>query len=342
MAESSLADKLVAIEPANKPYVSVTWQVSDVCNYRCSYCNEGNWGAKNKNRDTATYIEVLRKIIRHYRSEGYENFKFFFSGGEPTIWPPFLEVLSFLRAETKNPILAVNTNFSQTLQWWEKNHEMLSDVVASFHIESVKPDRYMENAKYLQDKMPYLCFRMLMHDARFDEVVAFSERIKAELDNYAIEYAPLLAELTPHSVKHLYQESWKQEFLRKAGFERQIKIPITRSSPHIGHSVERYADGRTEALNSNRIVATERNRFKGWLCNLSESIFIGPAGDINLASCGVGGRVGNILEGTVNLSPKPAICPHEVCNCGTDICITKIHPDYVKSKEPAHAAQPHA
>jgi hypothetical protein len=186
--------------------------------------------------------------------------------------------------------------------------------------------------------MPYLCFRMLMHDARFGEVVAFSERIKAELDNYAIEYAPLLAELTPHSVKHLYQEPWKRDFLREAGFERQIKVPIKRPSPHLGHSVERYADGRTEALNSNRIVATERNRFKGWLCNLSESIFIGPAGDINLASCGVGGKVGNIKEGTVRLSPEPAICPHEVCNCGTDICITKVHPDHMKPKESAHAA----
>lgn len=32
---------LVAIWPAEMRFVNLVWQVSDVCNFRCSYCNPG-------------------------------------------------------------------------------------------------------------------------------------------------------------------------------------------------------------------------------------------------------------------------------------------------------------
>ena len=52
---------LIAIEPdKNEQGISITWQVSDVCNFRCSYCNEGNWGGKRPNSDTDHLIKSVK------------------------------------------------------------------------------------------------------------------------------------------------------------------------------------------------------------------------------------------------------------------------------------------
>ena len=43
--------ELLKILPGENKYINVTWQVNDWCNFRCSYCNEGNWGGNNLNKD---------------------------------------------------------------------------------------------------------------------------------------------------------------------------------------------------------------------------------------------------------------------------------------------------
>lgn len=91
--------KLIAIE-APEPYVAVTWQVNNFCNFRCSYCNPGNWaGANPNNGNLDKYLENLKVIIDRYKSVGYKQFKFFFSGGEPTAWRNFIPICEFLHEE---------------------------------------------------------------------------------------------------------------------------------------------------------------------------------------------------------------------------------------------------
>ena len=43
-----MGKKLIAIE-APEPYLAITWQVNNFCNYQCSYCNPGNWGGTDRN-----------------------------------------------------------------------------------------------------------------------------------------------------------------------------------------------------------------------------------------------------------------------------------------------------
>ena len=144
---------LVRILPGENKYLSVTWQVNNWCNYKCSYCNEGNWSGTHKNEDTDKYIQFLDKLITRFQYKGYDSFKFFFSGGEPVYWKPLLEIAEFIHEKCDKPLLAINTNLSNSLMWWKKNYHYFQDVVASYHIEFVNHDRYLENAKFLQDKI---------------------------------------------------------------------------------------------------------------------------------------------------------------------------------------------
>jgi organic radical activating enzyme len=315
--------KLIAIE-APEPYLAVTWQVNNFCNFRCSYCNPGNWaGANPNNGNLELYIQNLDIIIKKYKEVGYRNFKFFFSGGEPTAWRNFIPICEWLYKELPRATLAVNTNLSRPIDWWKKHYYLFDDVVASYHVEFTKKERYEENSIFLCDKVNYLATKMLLHDERFWEVVDFGNYLKTVMPNYFLEWTPLFDEMTVNAGPWQYDDPLKEEFIRNCTTEIQVNKPKPMKRTTRTVSYNRYDDDTTETCNSNEVIVAGDNFFKGWECNVGDSIFINPVGEISLASCGQGGTVGHILEDVSKVGPKKITCFKEHCHCGTDIIIPK-------------------
>ena len=124
--------KLTEIK-AKEKYLSINWQVNNFCNYSCTYCNPGNYiGDSRMEGNLDTYISNLDTIITRYQNENYQHFKFFFSGGEPTAWKNFIPIVEWMRERMPDSTIAVNTNLSRPLAWWEKHHHLFDDIVASF------------------------------------------------------------------------------------------------------------------------------------------------------------------------------------------------------------------
>jgi len=318
--------KLIAIE-APQPYLSITWQVNNYCNYQCSYCNPGNWGGSDKNEgNTDKYIKNLETIVNKYKKAGYKNFKFFFSGGEPTAWKNFIPICEWIYNELPRATLAVNTNLSRPLAWWEKHYYLFDDIVASFHIEFANKKRYEENNIFLCDKVNYLSTKMLLHDERFWEVVEFGNYLKTVMPNYFIEWTPLFDEMTSNTGPWHYSDPAKVEFIKNNITEIQQKKrkPTKRTTMTVSYS--KYDDTTTEVCNSNEVIVAGNNFFIGWECNVGDCIFINPVGEMSLASCGQGGFVGHILEDIARVGPRVITCAKEHCHCGTDIIIPKYLP----------------
>lgn len=314
--------KLIAID-AQVKYLSITWQVNDFCNYKCSYCNPGNWGGKYKNDDyLEDYIDNLYSIIHRYKELGYEEFKFFFSGGEPTAWKNFLPIVEFLRTAVPNSTIAVNTNLSRPLNWWKKHAHLFNDIVASFHVEFCDKDKYAEKSVYLCDKVNYLSSKLLLHDDRFWEVVEFGNHLKSIMPNYFIEWTPLFDEMSINTGPWKYNDPEKEQFMSTHSSEHQQTLPKPHNqSNSVSWAV--YSNGDRESCNSNDIIVNRNNFFRGWECNVGDAMFISPVGEISLASCGVVGKIGHILDDVSRVYPKKVICTKEHCHCGTDIIIEK-------------------
>jgi organic radical activating enzyme len=314
--------KLKKITPMSESYMSLTWQVNNFCNFRCSYCNPGNWAGNNRNnRNLHLYKKNVRNIFQQYQDQGYNDFKIFYSGGEPTHWENLIPLTEYLRETVPNLTVAVNTNLSRPLSYWEKNYHLFDDIVASFHIEFCKQDRYIENAKFLCDKVDYLCTKMLMHEERFWEVVEFGKRIRAEVPNYNLEWTPLFDEMSVNAGPWKYHDKEKEHFLEQAEFETVQRI----SKPYKANQAISLAhyDTNVEPVNSNKIISARQNFFKGWRCFVDDALFINPRGEISSASCGVGNQHGNILDDNLKFSTNPVICSKTHCHCGTDIIIPK-------------------
>jgi organic radical activating enzyme len=315
--------ELIAIE-APEPYLAVTWQVNNFCNFRCSYCNPGNWGGANPNNGNLDlYINNLSEIIQKYKDVGYRNFKFFFSGGEPTAWRNFIPICEWLYNELPRATLAVNTNLSRPLAWWEKHYYLFDDIVASYHVEFSDKKRYEENNVFLCDKVNYLSTKMLLHDERFWEVVEFGNHLKTVMPNYFLEWTPLFDEMTVNAGPWKYDDPAKEEFIRNCTTEMHQSRPNPMKRTTRTVSYNRYDDGKTEVTNSNEVIVAGNNFFKGWKCNVGDALFINPVGEVSLASCGQGGTVGHILEDISQVGPKQITCFKDHCHCGTDIIIPK-------------------
>jgi len=317
-----MGKKLIAIH-APEPYLAVTWQVNNFCNFKCSYCNPGNWGGSHRNDDNLdVYLKNLDIIIKRYKSVGYKHYKFFFSGGEPTAWKNFIPICEWLREQLPDCTLAVNTNLSRPLAWWEKHYHLFDDIVASFHVEFADKDKYRDNNIFLCDKVNYLCTKMLMHEERFWEIVDFGNYLKTVMPNYFIEWTPLFDEMSVNAGPWQYKDQDKAKFINEHNVEMNFTIPKPyKESKAV--SFNRYDDNSKSPTNSNEIIVNGQNFFKGWICNVGDCIFINPTGQVSLASCGQGDSVGHILNDISKVGPKQIVCGKDHCHCGTDIIIPK-------------------
>ncbi|NBO28087.1 MAG: 4Fe-4S cluster-binding domain-containing protein [Synechococcaceae bacterium WB8_1B_057] len=317
-----MGTKLIAIE-APEPYLAVTWQVNNFCNYKCSYCNPGNWSGTDRNDgNLEKYLANLGVIIDKYQHKNYRHFKFFFSGGEPTAWKNFIPICQWLREKLPDATLAVNTNLSRPLAWWEKHYKLFDDVVASFHIEFADKQKYQDVNVFLCDKINYLCTKMLMHEERFWEVVEYGNHLKKVMPNYFIEWTPLFDEMTTNAGPWKYSDLKKIEFLESHSIESFFsKEKPYKSSNTVSYS--RYTDGSLNATNSNDIIVQRQNFFRNWICNVGDAIFINPIGRVSLASCGQVDNIGHILDDISKVGPKKIVCRKDHCHCGTDIIIPK-------------------
>lgn len=317
-----MGPQLVAIE-ANRPYLAVTWQVNNFCNFKCSYCNPGNYSGLNRNEEPADqYIKNLEIIINKYKDIGYEDFKFFFSGGEPTAWINLLPICHWLKDILPNCTIAVNTNLSRPLAWWKKNYHLFDDVVASFHIEFSDKKKYTDNSLFLCDKINYLSSKMLMHEERFWEVVEFGESLKKILPNYFLEWTPLFDEMSVNAGPWQYKDPEKQQWIKEHNIEMNFTIPKPYKENNCVSFV-RYDNGLREPVNSNDLIVKGLNFFNGWKCSIGDSIFINPTGNVSMASCGQGNEIGHILGDISKVGPMTITCAKYHCTCGTDIIIHK-------------------
>jgi len=326
-------NRVVAIEAPDR-YVAFTWQVNNYCNYSCSYCNPGNYSGEHANDGHLDiYLANLQELVDRYQAAGYQNFKFFFSGGEPTAWRNFVPICEWIRENLPEATVAVNTNLSRPLKWWQKHIHLFDDIVASFHVEFGDKQKYLEKNVWLCDKVNYLATKLLMHEERFWEIVEFGQELKAAMPNYFIEWTPLFDELSNGAEPWKYADDDKKEFLAKNNVEMQFTI----DKPYKENrcvSYVRYEDGTVVPCNSNELIVNEQNFFRGWDCDVGDCIFINPIGDISMASCGITGKVGHILHDIDNVGPRTMRCDKYHCYCGTDIIIPKRITEHAEEEIP--------
>ena len=94
----------------------IDWQLSDVCNFKCTYCNLASMGGV-EGWPTLEQAKGLVDNILSHSDHDYRTYNLL--GGEPTLWKHFGELCTYIHNEDESHVIQVLTNGSRTKRWWQ-------------------------------------------------------------------------------------------------------------------------------------------------------------------------------------------------------------------------------
>lgn len=303
--------------------VSVSWDTSSICNYRCSYCDETLNGGKHRFPEADKMIRFLKKL----REFSGKNIFIEMKGGEPTLWKDISHFLKVCREERW--CVSLVTNGSKSLAWWQEHYTYPSLINMSLHPEYFDLNRHAPVLEFLYERRQVAAM-YLMHPPLFEKAKADVLELRRRFEGLNIT-AMVVAMPKSASTVFDYNEEQKQFIL---DFNRVS--PARKPVPN--HS---FFEDRCEAyfltesnqllpMDAQEVKLMNQNRWAGWLCSAGlDRIHIATDGEIFRGQCMQGGLLGNLHTEDYVFPVRPVLCEKESCFCGAEMVLPKWDPEKI-------------
>lgn len=247
----------------DRPLFSVSWILGRFCNYKCSYC----WPyARSDERDHQTldvYKSTIDEIKRQARENGFTEFHWSFSGGEPTAYKELPELFKHLEGDVASPYQSVHmtTNLSPGSKWWKNWCDITStlqrrSITASFHAEFAREQEFGDKCLQLMYENVYVTVNQVMVPEQFFELYERLERLHNRGINVTLK--PQSDPTASHIVDGYTEEMIN---LMRTGFPQKVQ----------GEELYqiRLNDGEKDYYfdQAERFNAFGFNKFANWTCN---------------------------------------------------------------------------
>ena len=243
---------------------TVSWILARFCNYNCSYCWPYARSSTPDHQDLEVYTRTIDEIKQQARANGFTDFHFSFSGGEPTAYKYFGKVIDHYCSDTAPEYQSIHmtTNLSPGSKWWNKWIETTSSlqrrsITASYHSEFANEQEFGDKCLQLMKAGVYVTINQVMVPEMFDELYQRLERFASRGINVTLKPQ---SDPTASYVVHGYTD--EQVHKMQQGFPQQWQ----------GEQIAQIAlydkDGTEYELDqAERFNAFGFNKFKGWNCN---------------------------------------------------------------------------
>lgn len=276
--------------------VTITFEVSNKCNYKCSYCvpdlNAGTFPWPDRDRA----LEFVNGLASKHSSVCLD-----LAGGEPTQWP---KLKSFLNGLAPNVSTEIISNGSRTLSYWKRLQSDLTSLSISYHPEYADDEHIVELVSFLQDTAD-LHVNLMFDLNHRDRVLAMYDRLLPY--RTSIEIKPIMP-------------GWS----KMLPYTDEDKVLMARGMRYTRSRLHQRPKSTTVLWNGERvrptkdIVLTKRNHFTGWHCYAgSKRFLISSNGSIFAGSCRAK-LLGSLTDGW-QYETDPIICQRNVCWCRDDI-----------------------
>jgi len=332
---------------------AVSWLLGRFCNYRCSYCWPYARSDKRDHRPTELVLKTLNEIKRQARERGFNSFHFSFSGGEPTMHPGYLQILSNYSADQDNcnyQSVHMTSNLSAGVGWFKKYAEATKNlnrvsITASYHKEFTTAEPFADKLVFLQENDIQVTINMVMVPERFEllweDALYFHERgINVTLKPQSNPSATAVVEGYSKDMLDRLQNGMPQRDYTTSRLIEKSKTS-ERPKPKFGPMPDKHDSGekvpaimQVEFTDSQgekwfmdqaeRFNAFNFNQFEGWECSSGyRSIIIRePDGSVKRSYSCHDQPLGNIETG-FELFPKPMPCTTKSCVSSADSKIPK-------------------
>jgi len=297
----------------DRPLFNISWILGRFCNYKCSYCWPYARTDKPDHQPLEVYKSTVDEIKRQARANGFNQFHWSFSGGEPTAYKYLLDLIKHLDDGALTPYQTVHmtTNLSPSLTWWRSWHyatEMLQrrSITASYHAEHAKEQEFGDKCLQLMYDLVHVTINQVMVPEQFYETLERCERFRARGINVTLKpqsnesATAIVNGYTPEMISIMQNDFEQQE----------------------GYQI-RLTDGEQDYFidQAERFNALGFNQFAGWTCNSGYQSVIIRGNEVKRAYSCREDSLGTIEKFTLFSSPK--LCTTERCVSSADSKIPK-------------------
>lgn len=292
---------------------NVSWILGRFCNYKCSYC----WPYANSQTPDYQELEVYNKTFDQIRfqaaNNGFYNFHWSFSGGEPTAYKYSIELMSKVLVDS----IHMTTNLSPGLQWWDKwlHATQLSkrrSITASFHHEFAKESEFGDKCLYLMDKGVLVTVNQVMVPEHFNMLYDRCERFHKRGINVTLK-----PQSDPTASFMLPDYTENQILIMKVGFPQFNNGDEVLQVKLIDKENKVWYIDQAERFNSYGF-----NKFKGWECNSGYQGIVIRENEVKRSYSCHDEILGTLTDG-FKIFETPVVCTTPSCMSSADSKIPK-------------------
>ena len=248
----------------DRPLFSTSWILGRFCNYKCSYCWPYARTDEVDHQPLEVYKHTIDEIKRQARQNGFNEFHWSFSGGEPTAYRNLLDLVKHLDDGSQTPYQSIHmtTNLSPGSKWWNNwstATELLQrrSITASFHDEFAKEQEFGDKCLQLMYNQVHVTVNQVMVPEKFNELYDRMSRLHTRGINVTLKPQ---SDPTASRVVDGYTD--EQIKLLQEGFPQRAFGEDT-------YQIALYEQDGTEHLfdQAERFNAFGFNKFTNWSCN---------------------------------------------------------------------------
>jgi len=306
----------------SRPLFSTSWILGRFCNYNCSYCWPYARSDRMDYQPFEVYTNTIDEIKRQARLNGFNEFHWSFSGGEPTAYKQLNDLVKHLdEIESTYQSIHMTTNLSPGSKWWNTwcaNTALLQrrSITASYHDEFAKEQEFGDKCLQLMYESVLVTINQVMVPEKFWETYERLERfhrrgINVTLKPQSDPTASFIVDGYTEEMINLMQTGFPQS----TGGEEVYQIAL-------------YDDSNNEYLfdQAERFNAFGFNKFRGWGCNSGYQSVIIRSNEVKRSYSCHDQPLGTLTEG-FKLFDSPKICTTPSCVSSADSKIPKCKND---------------
>ena len=302
----------------DRPLFNTSWILGRFCNYNCSYCWPYARSDKLDHQNFEIYTRTVDEIKRQARANGFTEFHWSFSGGEPTAYKQLNDLVKYLdEKESSYQSIHMTTNLSPGSKWWNtwcNNTDMLQrrSITASFHDEFAKEQEFGDKCLQLIYERVHLTINQVMVPEKFYELYDRMARFHKRGINVTLKPQ---SDPTASSIV----EGYTTDMINKM----QTGFPQLSNGEEL-YQIALYDSDNAEYLfdQAERFNAFDFNKFKDWTCNAGYQSVIIRGTEVKRSYSCHDQSLGNILTG-FDLFDTPKKCITPSCVSSADSKIPK-------------------
>lgn len=292
---------------------NVSWILGRFCNYQCSYCWPYAHSTTPDHQELAVYKKTIDEIRAQAASNGFTQFHWSFSGGEPTAYKHSLELMSKVHYDS----IHLTTNLSPSKHWWDKwlaatELSRRRSITASFHHEFADEQEFGDKILHLMNNGVFVTVNQVMVPEHFTELHNRCQRFHDRGINVTLK--PQSNETASGIVSGYTDE---MIHLMRTGFPQTVNSEELLNVKLIDDSGKEWYVDQAERFN-----AFGFNKFEGWMCNSGFQSCVIRGTEVKRSYSCRDLPLGNILTG-FDLFKEHKRCTTSTCVSSADSKIPK-------------------